>query len=92
MILPLSKPPCRRGFTLVELIVAMAIFTVILLLTAQVSNSALTITRRTEARGLRAECEALKLEIAQLRAQCDSPHSRRGSFKKISIAAARVDG
>lgn len=49
-------------------------------------------TRRTEARGLRAECEALKLEIAQLRAQCDSPHSRRGSFKKISIAAARVDG
>ncbi len=50
MILPISKPPCRRGFTLVELIVAMSLFTVILLLTAQVSNAALTITRSTEAR------------------------------------------
>ncbi len=78
MILPISKPPCRRGFTLVELIVAMAIFTVILLLTAQVSNSALTITRRTEAR-LAAQREAsvaaqqLRTDFAQRIQRLDTP-------------------
>ncbi len=78
MILPLSKPPCRRGFTLVELIVAMAIFTVILLLTAQVSNSALTITRSTEAR-LAAQREAsvaaqqLRTDFAQRIQRLDTP-------------------
>ena len=78
MILPISKPPCRRGFTLVELIVAMAIFTVILLLTAQVSNSALTITRSTEAR-LAAQREAsvaaqqLRTDFAQRIQRLDTP-------------------
>ncbi|MEK6231850.1 MAG: prepilin-type N-terminal cleavage/methylation domain-containing protein [Luteolibacter sp.] len=78
MILPLSKPPCRRGFTLVELIVAMSLFTVILLLTAQVSNAALTITRSTEAR-LAAQREAsvtaqqLRTDFAQRIQRLDTP-------------------
>lgn len=78
MILPISRPPRRRGFTLVELIVAMAIFTVILLVTAQVSDSALTITRSTEAR-LAAQREAsvaaqqLRTDFAQRIQRLDTP-------------------
>jgi len=57
MTLPISKRPCRRGFTLAELMVAMAILTIILLLTAQVSDSALSVTRTTASR-LAAQREA----------------------------------
>ena len=78
MILPKSKPPCRRGITLVELLVAMTIFTVILLLTAKVSDSALTLTRNTEAR-LAAKREAsvaaqqLRADFAQRIRRLDTP-------------------
>jgi prepilin-type N-terminal cleavage/methylation domain-containing protein len=79
MILPISKPPCRRrGFTLAELIVAIAIFTIILLLTAQVSDSALTVTRNTAAR-LAAQREAsvaaqqLRTDFAQRIRRLDTP-------------------
>ncbi len=78
MILPISKPPCRRGFTLVELIVAMSLFTVILLVTVQVSNSALIITRNTKTR-LAAQREAsvtahqLRTDFAQRIRRIDTP-------------------
>ena len=78
MILPISKPPCRRGFTLVELIVAMSLFTVILLVTVQVSDSALIITRNTKTR-LSAQREAsvaahqLRTDFAQRIRRLDTP-------------------
>ncbi len=56
----------RRGFTLLELMVSIVIITIILLLTVQVSDSALDITRRTEAR-LAAQREA-SVAAQQLRA------------------------
>jgi prepilin-type N-terminal cleavage/methylation domain-containing protein len=56
----------RRGFTLLELMVSIVIITIILLLTVQVSDSALDITRRTEAR-LAAQRQA-SVAAQQLRA------------------------
>ena len=79
MILPKSKPPCRRrGFTLIELIVAMAIFMIIVLLTARVYHSALNTTRYTSAH-LAAQREAsvaaqqLRTDFAQRVRRLDTP-------------------
>ena len=62
---PISRTG-RRGFTLLELMVSIVIITIILLLTVQVSDSALDITRRTAAR-LAAQREA-SVAAQQLRA------------------------
>jgi prepilin-type N-terminal cleavage/methylation domain-containing protein len=68
----------RRGFTLMELMVSIAIITIILLLTAQVSDSALEVTRRTAAR-LAAQRETsvaahqLRADFAQRIQRLDTP-------------------